>query len=72
MRGVGWGAYAMVRPGFMRRQWEALVPMIEAGVVAPPIGATYPLEQVGQALQEMQDRATLGKSVIVLENVTRP
>lgn len=72
VRGVGWGAYAMVRPGFMRRQWEALVPMIEAGVVAPPIGATYPLEQVGQALQEMQDRATLGKSVIVLENVTRP
>lgn len=72
VRGVGWGAYAMVRPGFMGRQWEALVPMIEAGVVAPPIGATYPLEQVGQALQEMQDRATLGKSVIVLENVTRP
>lgn len=72
VRGVGWGAYAMVRPGFMRRQWEALVPMIEAGMVAPPIGATYPLEQVGQALQEMQDRATLGKSVIVLENVTRP
>src|SRR5215212_4868907 len=46
VRGVGWGAYAMVRPGFMRKQWEALLPMIESGVVDPPVGTTYPLEQV--------------------------
>ena len=24
VRGVGWGAYAMVRPGYMREQWDAL------------------------------------------------
>ncbi|HSJ22115.1 MAG TPA: NADPH:quinone oxidoreductase family protein, partial [Nocardioidaceae bacterium] len=28
VRGVGWGAYAMVRAGFMRRQWDVLVPMM--------------------------------------------
>ena len=31
VRGVGWGAYAMARPGFMRGQWDALLPMIEPG-----------------------------------------
>ena len=64
VRGVGWGAYAMVRPGFMQRQWEALVPMIEAGVVRPPIGATYALEDFGRALVDMDERRTLGKSVV--------
>jgi len=36
VRGVGWGAYAMVRRGYMRQQWDQLLPMMEAGVVAPP------------------------------------
>jgi NADPH2:quinone reductase len=66
VRGVGWGAYAMVRPGFMRRQWEQLLPMMESGVIDPPIGKTYPMEQFGQALQDMDDRLTLGKSVVTL------
>ena len=66
VRGVGWGAYAMVRPGFMRQQWDELVPMMESGVIDPPIGATYPLDQFGQALQDMEDRKTLGKSVVTL------
>ena len=64
VRGVGWGAYAMVRPGFMHQQWEALLPMVEAGVVKPPIGATYSLEEFGKALVDMDERRTLGKSVV--------
>ena len=66
VRGVGWGAYAMVRPGYMRQQWDELLPMMESGVIDPPIGATYPLEQFGRALQDMEDRKTLGKSVVTL------
>lgn len=66
VRGVGWGAYAMVRPGYMRRQWEELVPMMESGVIDPPIGRTYPMEEFGRALQDMADRKTLGKSVVRL------
>jgi NADPH2:quinone reductase len=66
VRGVGWGAYAMVRPGFMRRQWDALLPMIESGVVDPPVGSTYPIEKVAQALTEMEQRAVLGKTVLTL------
>ena len=64
VRGVGWGAYAMVRPGFMRGQWTALLPMMQSGVVDPPIGKVYPLEQVGEALADMDARRTLGKSVV--------
>ncbi len=66
VRGVGWGAFAMVRPGYMREQWDRLVPMMRDGAIDPPIGRTYPLEQASEALQEMADRKTLGKSVLVL------
>ncbi|WP_372734708.1 NADPH:quinone oxidoreductase family protein [Nocardioides sp.] len=64
VRGVGWGAYAMARPGYMQEQWSALVPMIEGGFVKPPIGATYDLAEFGQALIDMDQRRTLGKSVV--------
>lgn len=64
VRGVGWGAYAMVRPGYMQAQWQRLVPMIESGVVRPPIGKVYPLEEFGRALVDMDSRAALGKSVV--------
>ena len=66
VRGVGWGAYAMVRPGFMREQWDALVPMMENGVVDPPIGRTYAFDEMGAALDDMANRRTLGKSVVVV------
>jgi NADPH:quinone reductase len=64
VRGVGWGGYAMTRPGYMHDQWERLLPMIESGVVTPPIGATYELEEFGRALADMDARRTLGKSVV--------
>jgi NADPH2:quinone reductase len=66
VRGVGWGAYAMARSGFMRSQWDELVPMMESGVIDPPVGTTYPLEDVRQALTDMAERRTLGKSVLTL------
>jgi NADPH2:quinone reductase len=69
VRGVGWGAYAMVRPGFMAAQWSELVPMMRSGVIDPPLshdlgGATYALEDFGRALADMEDRRTLGKTVV--------
>jgi NADPH2:quinone reductase len=68
VRGVGWGAFAMVRPGFMREQWDALLPMMESGVVEPPVGATYPMAEFGRALAEMEERRTLGKTVITVRD----
>lgn len=66
VRGVGWGAYAMARPGYMRWQWEQILPMMESGVIAPPVGATYAAEDFGRALVDMAERRTLGKSVVLL------
>ena len=66
VRGVGWGAYAMVRPGYMQTQWVELAPLMEDGTIKPPIGATYAIEEFGQALLDMEERRTLGKSVVAL------
>lgn len=64
VRGVGWGAYAMARPGYMQRQWHNLMPMIESGVVKPPIGATYEFADFGQALVDLDERRMVGKGVV--------
>jgi NADPH2:quinone reductase len=66
VRGVGWGAYAMVRPGFMRKQWEALLPMLASGVVDPPVATTYPVADVSRALTDLAERRVLGKTVLTL------
>ena len=71
VRGVGWGAYAMVRPGYMRQQWDALLPMMASGVIDPPLSryfgaATYDLSELGPALVEMEERRTLGKTVLTV------
>jgi NADPH2:quinone reductase len=64
VRGVGWGAFALPKPSYLREQWQRLLPMVESGVVSPPIGATYDLDGFGRALQDMAERRTLGKSVV--------
>lgn len=64
VRGVGWGAFVMSRPGYRRGQWDRLMPMVSSGVVDPPIGRTYPVEQAREALEEMAARRTLGKTVL--------
>jgi NADPH2:quinone reductase len=66
VRGVGWGAYAMVRQGYMRSQWDELVPMMTSGVIEPPVGNVYQLEEIGRALHEMDERKVLGKTVLSL------
>jgi NADPH2:quinone reductase len=66
VRGVAWGEYAYKRTGYMREQWNELVPLIEKGLIKPPIGKVYPMEGAADALVEMESRGTLGKSVLSL------
>ncbi|GAA1905418.1 NADPH:quinone oxidoreductase family protein [Nocardioides lentus] len=68
VRGVGWGAYVTTRPEYLAEQWAALEPMLVSGVVDPPVGATYGVEDYGQALRDMDARRTLGKSVVRLRD----
>lgn len=66
VRGVGWGAYAMTRPGFMQKQWARLLPLVESGAVRPPVGTTYALGDFAQALTDLDERRALGKLVVRL------
>lgn len=64
VRGVGWGAYAMATPGYMQRQWAELLPMIERGVIRPPLGASYAFEDLPLALTDLAERRATGKIVV--------
>jgi NADPH2:quinone reductase len=64
VRGVGWGAYAIPRPGYARAEWERLRPMLEAGALVPPISAHYPLERASEAVSALETRAVLGRVVV--------
>ena len=37
--GVGWGAYALSRPGHVGREWEAMLPHLRSGALRPVVGA---------------------------------
>ena len=64
VRGVGWGAYAMVAPGLHAGAVGRAAPMLADGTVKPPIGATYEFDDYGRALVDIDERRTLGKTVV--------
>lgn len=63
--GVGWGAYALPRPGHIGTEWEALRPHLESGALKPVVGGTYPLAQAADALKSLETRAVTGKVVLL-------
>ena len=65
--GVGWGEFALRRPGFLQEQWAALLPHLESGALDPPIGSVYPLERAGEALVELDERRATGKVLLEVE-----
>jgi NADPH2:quinone reductase len=62
--GAGWGAYAMARPEVCRDIGTALAGMIDDGVIRPPVGARFPLEQAAEALKLIEGRGATGKIVL--------
>ncbi|MFC7485799.1 NADPH:quinone oxidoreductase family protein [Knoellia sp. CPCC 206453] len=62
--GVGWGAFWTERPGFIRKQWDDLVPLLEAGQLDPVIGMVRSLDEVGAALRDIDERRATGKIVL--------
>jgi len=62
--GAGWGAYAMPRPEVCRQIGAALARMIDDGVIRPPVGARFPLEQAAEALKLIDRRGATGKVVL--------
>lgn len=64
--GVAWGEYAARHPGYIQRQWAELLPLIESGALAPPIGHTLPLVEAAEALALMDERRAVGKVVLTV------
>jgi NADPH2:quinone reductase len=62
--GVGWGAYAMARPGYLGQQWTELEPHLRSGALDPIISATFPMEKAAAALATLDERRVTGKVVL--------
>lgn len=62
--GVAWGEFATRRPSYIRQQWTELLPLIESGALAAPIGHVLPLDQAAEALALMDERRAVGKVVL--------
>src|SRR3954451_10443191 len=62
--GAGWGAYVMPKPEVTRQIGTELQRMIHAGSIAPPVGASFPLERAADALNLIDSRGATGKVVL--------
>ena len=62
--GVGWGAYWQSRRPFLQEQWQALLPLVSAGRLDPPVLATYPLARAAEALAALDERRAVGKVLL--------
>lgn len=59
--GVGWGGYALGRPGYLADQWTELLPHLRSGALAPLVSETFPLDKAGDALRRIDEREVTGK-----------
>ncbi|WP_028660556.1 NADPH:quinone oxidoreductase family protein [Nocardioides insulae] len=64
--GVGWGAFAMTKPGHLMKEWDAMLPHLSSGALAPVIGPSFPLEKASDALVCLEQRAATGKVVLTV------
>jgi NADPH:quinone reductase len=62
--GAGWGAFVLSKPDVTRDIARALDGLIERGFVRPVVGAQFPLEQAGDALELIDGRGATGKVVL--------
>ena len=62
--GVGWGGFALGRPGYVAQQWAELTPHLRSGAIDPLISATFPLEEAAEALTRIDERQVTGKVVL--------
>ncbi len=62
--GVAVAEFWRVEPAFARSQWDAIMPRVRAGELAPVVGNRYPLSDISQALQDVDERRSAGKALI--------
>jgi NADPH2:quinone reductase len=62
--GAGWGAYVMGKPALNLEIGAEIDRLIASGHVRPIVGARFPLERAGEALELIDARGALGKVVL--------
>jgi NADPH:quinone reductase len=63
--GVFWGAFIERDPKHGRENIQELITWTNEGKLKPHVSATYPLEQVADALNDLMARKVTGKAVLV-------
>ncbi|EWT02363.1 NADPH:quinone oxidoreductase [Intrasporangium oryzae NRRL B-24470] len=64
--GVGWGAFWTRDPGYLRTQWDAILPLLAQGALDPVLGPGFPLADVAAALTEIDERRARGKVTLAI------
>ncbi len=64
--GAGWGNYVMRKPELNQEIGDAIGRLIDQGFVRPVVGARFPLERAGDALELIDGRGATGKVVLEL------
>ncbi|MEA2333507.1 MAG: NADPH:quinone reductase [Thermoleophilaceae bacterium] len=62
--GAGWGAYLLGKPALNREIGGAVNRLVDEGHVRPVVGARFPLDQAGAALELIDERGATGKVVL--------
>jgi NADPH2:quinone reductase len=69
--GAAWGAFLERHPEIRSEIHEKLLGMIDAGFVAPLVGAELPLERAVEAVRLIGDRQAVGKVVLTVREEAR-
>jgi NADPH:quinone reductase len=64
--GVGSAELWRQEPEYLRQQWDDLIPLMESRAIDPVVGRVFPLEDVGAAIRELDERRAVGKVLIQL------
>lgn len=64
--GVFWGSFVAREPARNAENLRTLLAWLADGTIKPLVSATYPLEEVAQALNDILQRRVIGKVVLVV------
>ena len=66
--GAAWGEFALRRPEYLAEVAADLERMAAEGHIRPVIGRTYGLDEVPQALRDLDERRATGKLVLTIDH----
>ncbi|MDJ0393755.1 NADPH:quinone oxidoreductase family protein [Rhodococcus sp. G-MC3] len=64
--GVGWGAWWMTRPGYLKTQWADVEPLFASGALTAPEPSVFAFDKAGEAIASLENRTAAGKVVLEL------